>query len=650
MGLRVTNQLLINTTLFNLQASLRRIARLQDVLANGGKELLRPSDDPEGVATALRLRTTRFELDRFTTNIERSRPFVERTESVLGDLMNAFVTLREATVTGADEGIDSAGRTALANQATSILETVINAANSDFAGRFLFGGTETRTEPFFNGGGSVIFRGNLDPIFEEIVDGNVVQINTVGGTVFAGATGVLTGTGDLAAGIGDGVVGGFDTPLAHLNVGNGVVPGALTITDRNGVAGVITIGIVGVTDTIGGVITAINAAGLAVTAEITLAGNGLLVTDTAALPTSNLIISSAGTTASDLGIETVPAGVAGNVLGTDLDPIATLSNAALTTTLGNLNAGTGIAFSTFTVQDKDGTIATVDLSGFTAANTVGDVIAAINAAGTNVVASLDADGSGLLLTDTTSTGRNEIRVTEGPNTTAFDLGIVNAVSGTVLEGARLNPSADVTVPATLSTSLALLNDSQGLNLQGLRITNGERSANVNLAGAVTLGDVAAAIERAGLDLRVDVDVQGKRLILTSTVGNTPITVTDFGQFGDARALGLNAPSIFDTIIQIRSAMQNDDAEALTRLIADIDVQLSKLSDARSVTGGRIIQLNSVQDRVEEQLVEVEILITQTEDADLAEVITNLFAQENAFEASLAVTGRVLPRSLLEFLA
>ncbi len=649
MGIRITNQLLINTTLFNLQGSLRRIARLQDVLANGGKELLRPSDNPEAVATALRLRGTRTELERFTTNIERVRPFVELTESALGDLGTAFITLREAALTGADESIDAQGRLALFQQVSSLLEDIINTANADFAGRFLFGGTETRTEPFIDGGSVVQFAGNLDAIFEEIVDGNVVQINTIGGTVFSGAAGVLTGSGDLAAGIGDGVVGGFDTPLAHLNTGAGVTAGAITITDRLGAAAVVAIGTPGVTDTIGGVIAAINGTGLAVNAQINLAGHGLFIEDTAGVPVTNLIVASGTTTAAELGIETDPLGVAGGVVGTDLDPVATLSNATLATTLADVNNGAGIAFSTFQIQDKDGTIVTVDLTGFTGANTVGDVIAAITGAGTNIVASLDADGSGILLTDTTSTGRNEIRVTEGPSTTAGDLGLVNAVSGTVLEGARLNPAADLTAPGTLSTSLALLDNSNGLNLQGLRVTNGEKTATVDLFGAVTLGDVAAAIEGAGVDLRVDVDVQGKRLILTSTLGNTPITVTDLGQPGDARALGLNAPSIFDTVIQVKNALVNDDPQTLTRLVADIDIQLAKINDARAVTGGRILQFNSVQRRLEDQLADIQILITQTEDADISEVITNLFAAENTFQAALSVAGRVLPRSLLEFL-
>ena len=644
MGLRITNQQLINTTLFNLQGSLRRIARLQDVLANGGKLLLRPSDDPEGVATALRLRTTRAELTRFSVNIDRTRPFVQSTESALGGLVSQFITLRSIAVDGADEGLDTAGRQALAVETASIIESVVNIANTEFTGRFVFGGTETRQEPFVESGSFVLFNGNLDPIFEEIIDGNVVQINTVGGTAFAGSTSVFTGTGDLAAAIGDGSGGTFDTPLAHLNTGAGVAAGNITITDRDGVVAVIA---VAATDTIGDVITAINGAGLAVNAQLNLQEHGLFLEDTSVAPIGNLIVTSGGTTAADLGIE---ADVAGSVLGTDLDPLATLSNAATTTLLGDVNNGAGIAFSTFDIQDKDGTIATVDLSGLGAGDTVQDVIDAINGAGTNIVASLDPDASGLLLTDTTSTGRNEIRITEGPSSTAFDVGLVGAVSGTVLEGARLNPAADPAALATQSTTLALLANGAGVVPPSLRITNGDTTAIVDLGSATTLGDVAAAIERAGLDLRVDVDVDGKRLILTSTIGPTPITVTDTAQTGAARDLGISAPSIFDTILQVRNALLSDDTETLTRIIGDIDVQLNKLSDARSVVGGRLIQFNTIQNRVEDQLTDIEALITLTEDADLTEIITRLFAEENTFEAALAVAGRTLQRSLLDFLA
>lgn len=643
MGVRITQQRLINTTLFNLQNSLNRIARLQDVLANGGKQLLRPSDEPEGIATALRLRTTRSELNRFSTNIDRVQPFIQQSEAALGEIVNQFINLRSITVDGADESLSPEARQALATEVDTILATVVNQANSDFAGRYVFGGTETRAQPFQDVGGFVQFNGNLDPIFEEIVDGTVVQVNTIGGAVFAGAIGVFTGTGDLSATLDDGT-GGFDTPLAQLNSGAGVQAGTLTITDRNGAVANIPIA---ATDTIGDVIAAINGAGLDVTAQINPQGTGLFLEDTAAAPTGDLIVTGTGSTASDLGIEET---AAGSILGEDLDPQATLSNAATTTLLGDLNNGAGIAFSTFTVQDKDGTIATVDLSGLGAGNTVQDVINAINAAGTNVVASLDTDGSGLLLSDTTSTGRNEIRVTEGPSTTATDLGLVGASSGTVLEGARLNPAADPAAPATLSTPLSLLADGAGITPQAIRVTNGTQTALVDLSGATTLGDVAAAIERAGVGLRVDVDSDGKRLILTSTTGNTPISVADAGQLGDARSLGLQAPNIFDTIIQVRQALLNDDTDTLTQLIGDIDVQLEKLNQARSDAGGRINQLDTIQERIADQQVNVETLITQTEDADISEVITQLFAEENTFEAALAVASRTLQRSLLDFLS
>jgi len=200
--------------------------------------------------------------------------------------------------------------------------------------------------------------------------GNGIQIaDASGGTgnLVIGESGGGTTAADL------GVAGTFDTntpaarganlqlawlseatPLAQLNGGKGVTPGAFKITNSAG--GQRTISLAdGNAKTLGDVITRINAAGAGVTASINANGDGLLLTDTAAGAGKMKVENSSGTTARDLNILGEATAAAGPIDGSFEKTIAVTATDTLTTvaekirTLGYgasasvINDGSGVA-------------------------------------------------------------------------------------------------------------------------------------------------------------------------------------------------------------------------------------------------------------------------------------------------------------------
>ncbi len=71
--------------------------------------------------------------------------------------------------------------------------------------------------------------------------------------------------------------------------------------------------------------------------------------------------------------------------------------------------------------------------------------------------------------------------------------------------------------------------------------------------------------------------------------------------------------------------------------------------AQSALGTRLASLENLEARAEGVTIEMRSALSQTEDVDLAEAILDLKSQEAAYTAALGVTGRILDRSLLDFL-
>ena len=643
MVMRISNPVLISRALENLQTSLRNLAESQEILATGLK-IRRPSDDPLGAATVLRLRAEIIEINQFVTNIDRAESFVNATEGALGTVNEILLSLREITVTEANDVGNVESRAAAAEEVSALITQLLQTANSDFGGRRLFAGHATETAPFVAAGEGVEYRGDSGLIFEEIGPNNVISINLPGNFTFSTSRGQVVGSIDLNPDMSAGP--GFDTPLAHLNGGLGVQAGSIAITDGSGASATIDLS---AAVTIGDVIAAINgAAGINVTASIGDDGTSLFMTDNTVNPTLPLTITEdplalpPTTTAADLGILGSSMGA---LLGTDLDAIIEGSAVASGTLLSDVNFGAGVDQTpgTFDITDRDGNTVTVDVS---AATTVGDVVTAINALtgpGFNVTASIASDGSGIDLSDTVSLGRSPITVSEAGGTTAADLGLLGTGFGSTLQGARLDPAGAPSTPASL------LSGGVGVSLGVIRITNGDLSASVDLSGAVTIGNVLAAIERAGVRVDASVDSTGRRLVITSRTGDTPIIIVSEGIENTAEDLGLFSPGLFETAEEVRQALLNNEPERLTQLIANVDDSISHIINLRAGTGQQTMQIRFARERLMDIELSFEILRSKTEEADLTEFATELVNNEIIYQAALETTVRVLQPTLFSFL-
>lgn len=202
-----------------------------------------------------------------------------------------------------------------------------------------------------------------------------------------------------------------------------------------------------------------------------------------------------------------------------------------TVLLRSLNGGNGIGPGQIQLTDRAGAAAVVDLSG---AQTLADVITAINDAGTSITASVSSSGLGIELRDT-SGGTGNLTIADLTGTAAADLGI--AANDAVDRVAKDNLQRQYVSTATLLSEFR-----DGVVRGKFKITDSMgRSAVVDLTQGDerTLADVISEINSRGIGVIARINDTGDGLLLEDTAaGGGRLTVAEEGAGTTAKSLGI----------------------------------------------------------------------------------------------------------------
>jgi len=110
-----------------------------------------------------------------------------------------------------------------------------------------------------------------------------------------------------------------------------------------------------------------------------------------------------------------------------------------------------------------------------------------------------------------------------------------------------------------------------------------------------------------------------------------------------------ANGIFGILDAIARGLDGDATVDLNAQLGKLDEQLDNLLAVRATVGARMNRFELIRYRLEADEVNVTRLLSKEEDADMAEVITNLKTAENVYRAALAAGARIIQPSLVDFL-
>lgn len=176
--MRITQGVLINNMMRDYNRNMSRMERLNMQLSSG-RRINRPSDDPAGLVTSLRLRTSLHHNEQYKKNTGDALSWIEKADSVFNSLNEVLQRARVQTLYGANSTNDQSALNALADELEQLRAEVEELANSTLDDRYIFGGTNT-TSKIYDGGTWI---GNNLPIEYEIGQASVMQVN-FDGTAF----------------------------------------------------------------------------------------------------------------------------------------------------------------------------------------------------------------------------------------------------------------------------------------------------------------------------------------------------------------------------------------------------------------------------------------------------------------------------------
>jgi flagellar hook-associated protein 3 FlgL len=109
----------------------------------------------------------------------------------------------------------------------------------------------------------------------------------------------------------------------------------------------------------------------------------------------------------------------------------------------------------------------------------------------------------------------------------------------------------------------------------------------------------------------------------------------------------NAGNMFNVLDKIIDELNNGRSAA--QFQNDVIQQYDNLLSERASLGARVNRIELIKDRLNAQEVNVNELMSKNEDADVAEVITELKTQESVHRAALGAGARIIQPTLLDFL-
>lgn len=370
-----------------------------------------------------------------------------------------------------------------------------------------------------------------------------------------------------------------------------------------------------------------------------------------------------GTTATQLGIRTYT----GNTALADFNQgvgVLTGDNQLDTSKLDSLK-----------IVARDGTALNVTLTGSTSLQDVVDRInsAAGNNTGTTaVLAQLKANSNGIELVDssTAATGKLTVQAPSGTQAASY-LGLLSPGSTQ-----QSSTTTDSLGNDTFSGSNVISNDLEIVASDGTQI-------HVDLTGAKTVQDVidrinsnssnagaiTASLAQVGNGIQLTDNVAGAGTLSVHTVeGSSAAQMVGFvadGQtqsdplsvhvvaghqvFTSADNHTLEPDGVFNTLLRLKTALQQNDTEAIGRSLGQLDTDISRVTFARSDIGARLQSLGTIGDKLKDENVQLQSALSSDTDVDLVDAISSMTSRQYAFQASLQTAASVLKLSLLDFL-
>ncbi|UJZ88072.1 flagellar hook-associated protein FlgL [Heyndrickxia coagulans] len=186
--MRVTQSMLANNFLNNLNTSYSKLAKYQEQLSSV-KKINKLSDDPLSAMKGISYRRTVAQVKQYEDNFAEASIWIESTNDALDEANQVLQRVRELTVEGATDTQTPTDRQSIADEVEQLRDQLVNIANTKVKDKYIFNGTSTTEKPIsgdistFDGSTSLGIHTN--PVKIELSKGIYLQVNANGANAFS---------------------------------------------------------------------------------------------------------------------------------------------------------------------------------------------------------------------------------------------------------------------------------------------------------------------------------------------------------------------------------------------------------------------------------------------------------------------------------
>ncbi|WP_411682036.1 flagellar hook-associated protein FlgL [Clostridium thailandense] len=144
--MRVTNKMLANSYLSDMNTNLEHMKTIQKQMATG-KNFSKPSDDPFNVARSMQMNTQINANTQYNKNITNTINWLDTTDTALGQLNNVFQSVREKMVAAGNAAYGSDDRQKIKDELNQRVGQMAQILNTSFDGEYIFAGTKGASKP-----------------------------------------------------------------------------------------------------------------------------------------------------------------------------------------------------------------------------------------------------------------------------------------------------------------------------------------------------------------------------------------------------------------------------------------------------------------------------------------------------------------------
>ncbi len=145
--MRITQQMMSNKVNRSLSKNTEKLMKTQTQISSG-KQFIKASEDPVGMAKALDYRKTLDSVDQYVRNVSHARSGLETGESTLADIGELLNRAKELALSQTTGTASPETRQIAAGEAKQLRDQLIQLANTKQDDRYMFGGRKTDTPPY----------------------------------------------------------------------------------------------------------------------------------------------------------------------------------------------------------------------------------------------------------------------------------------------------------------------------------------------------------------------------------------------------------------------------------------------------------------------------------------------------------------------